>query len=159
MTTYNTDYANGVKRMPEAQGAEVVVARMSFDLTAALALDDIIRLGALPPGHVPVDAFIDSDDLDSNGSPAIDLELGILNAAEDDIDTTASGGAAWTGTDDIIAQSGGLSRADIAAITRVVPDASAEQMMGIHVTTAPATGATSGTIGVTVLYRATHLGA
>lgn len=160
MALLKTDYANGVKRMPEAQGAEVVAVRMEYSLAAALILDDVIEMGFLPAGHVPVDCIIDSDDLDTNGSPAIDIEVGILNAAKDDIDATASGGAAWTGTDDSVAQAAvGLSRATGRAITRVVPDATDEQSVGIHVTTAPATGATSGDIGMTLLYRATHLGA
>jgi hypothetical protein len=158
-STFENDYASGVINMPEAQGAEIVSARLPYTLLVAAVSLDVFHLGFLPAGHTMVDCEIDSDDLDTNGSPTIDVECGILNAAKDDIDATASGGAAWTGTDDTVAQAAvGLSRAVGRAIKRVVVDANNDQAIGIHVTTVPATGVV-GEIALNVRYRALQNGA
>lgn len=155
MATLKNAFANRVHAMPEAQGAEVVSHRLEYSLGAALALNDIIHLGFLPANHVPVDVMVDSDDLDTNGAPAIIYQAGVLNADEDDIDTTASGGASWIGSSDI-GQAGGMARATGIAISRVPRSEHADLPIGIKVSTAPATGATSGKVGMTISYRAAY---
>lgn len=109
----------------------------------------------MPPGCLPVDLILDSDDLDS-GSPAITLSVGILNAGKTDIDATASGGAAWIASS-TVAQAGGLVRPTTVAITRT-PVSASEQFWGVKVTDAPTTGTTTGTIGATLMYRASVKG-
>ena len=131
---------------------DVAAPRQVYALSAALALNDIIVMGSLPQGCLPVDLILDSDDLDTGGSPAITLSVGILNAGQTDIDTTASGGAAWIAAS-TVAQAGGLVRPTTAAITRT-PVSTSEQFWGIKVAAAPATGAATGTIGATLMYRA-----
>ena len=130
---------------------DVAAPRQVYSLSAALALNDIIVMGSLPPGCLPVDLILDSDDLDT-GTAAITLSVGILNAGKTDIDATASGGAAWIAAS-TVAQAGGLVRPTTAAITRT-PVSASEQFWGIKVAAAPDVGTTTGTIGATLMYRA-----
>lgn len=150
MALHKTSHAKGVIPVPVAVACEVVSHRAKFNVAAALALGDIIHMTFLPAGHVPVDVIVDSDDLGSTG----DVSVGILNADKTDLDTTASGGAAWITAGDVNAAAGGL-RADAAglrALSRVVPDEGSDRAVGIKI--AEATTATSGEIGLTILYRA-----
>ena len=150
MALHKTSHAKGVNPIPVAVACEVVAHRAKFSVSAALALGDIIHMTFLPAGHVPVDVSLDSDDLGSTG----DVSVGILNADKTDIDTVASGGAAWITAGDVNAAAGGL-RADAAglrALSRVAPDQDSDRAVGIKI--AEATTATSGEIGLTILYRA-----
>lgn len=149
MALKKTDHANGVIPTPVAAGCEVVVCRASYTLTADLAANDIIELMTLPAGHVPVDIILDTDDLGTTGA----VSVGLLNSGKTDLDTTASGGAAWLTSGDVNTAATGL-RADaggLRAMSRVVADQAANRPVGIKIATD--TTATSGTIGVTLLYR------
>lgn len=149
MAVYKTSHANGAIPVAVAVACEVVAHRAKFNVTTALALNDIIIMTFLPAGHVPVDVIVDADDLGSTG----DVSVGILNADKTDIDTTASGGAAWITAGDVNAAAGGL-RADAAglrALSRVAPDQNSDRAVGIKIV--EATTATSGEIGLTILYR------
>jgi len=158
MSLKQTDYAKGIKQMPNASGAEVLAVRCEFPLVAALVVNDIIELGPLPAGHVPVDFIADSDDIDTNGTPTIILQAGILNAGKTDIDTAASGGAGWIGNS-TIGQAGGIARATDKAITRMVSDRAADRPFGIKVSTGPATSAVAGVVAGTLLYRSAQYNA
>lgn len=157
MALFKSNYAKGINAMPVAQGAEIVVAKLVYEIAAALALNDILHMGDLPAGHVMVDCHIASDDLDTDGAPAIVLEAGILNTAKTAIDVTKSGGAEWL-DGSTIAQAGGFQRATNAAIARVPADDANNLPIGIDVGTAPATGAVTGTIELTVMYRSAQNG-
>ncbi len=50
-----------------------------------LAANDLILFGKLPNSHEPVDGYVASDQLDSNGAPTLTLTFGILNDAGDDL--------------------------------------------------------------------------
>ena len=68
---------------PDCAG-DVVVNRFEIDLGSAplkgvtLAQDDILDIGIIPATSQVVDVVIDSDDLDSNGSPTIAFNVGVL---------------------------------------------------------------------------------
>lgn len=157
--TFKSKQVAANEAMVTASQAGVVIAcRREFSLTEALELNDIIHFGNLPAGHVPVDVIVDSDDLDTNGTPTIVLQAGILNADKTDIDTTASGGASWIGSS-TVGQAGGIARASDKAVARVVPSSTTDQAYGIKVSTGPATGATTGKVGFTLLYRSLVFGA
>lgn len=147
MALKQSAHARGVITTPVAAGCEVVVCRASFTLTADLAVNDIIEMMPLPAGHVPVDIIVDNDALGAGT-----VSVGILNAAKDDLDTTASGGAAWL-TGGAVTSANGL-RADAAglrAMSRCAANQAANRPVGIKIATD--TSATSGTIGLTLLYR------
>ena len=130
-------------------GGDITV-RFEYNLAAALVVDDILYMGDLPAGHLPVDLMVDSDDLDTG--TAIVLQAGILNAGKTDIDTTASGGGEWLGSS-TVAQAGGMARMAGKAMSRVVVNDLVDRPIGIKVSTAPGTGATSGKVGLTLTYR------
>lgn len=156
-TTFKNDTANGVNQMPVAQGAEIVVKKLVYEIAAALVINDIMHLGNLPAGHTMVDCLLSVDELDS-GADAIVLEAGILNTAETDIDDTKSGAAGgWIGAS-TIAQAGGMVRATGVGVNRVPVDDTQDLPIGIHVSTAPGTGTATGTVELTVMYRSAQNG-
>lgn len=149
MALKQSAHARGVIPTPVAAGCEVVVCRAEYKLTADLALNDIIEMMALPAGHVPVDIIVDTDDLGTTGTVAV----GLANAGKTDVDTAASGGAAWLAAGDVATAAAGL-RADSAglrAMSRCAADQAANRPVVIKITAD--TTATSGTIGLTLLYR------
>lgn len=157
MALLKTDHAKGVKPMPTAQGAEVLAVRMEYSLAAALALNDVMYMGDLPADHVPVDFMVDSDDLDTNGAPAIVLGVGIINATDNGLSAAADdGGAGWLLSSNI-GQAGGMARPTTNVMSRVKPTTGSRRL-GVHVSTGPATGATTGKVGLTLLYRAGSYG-
>lgn len=150
MALKKTPHALGQIPTPIALGCEVVACRAVYVLTADLAINDIIQCMDLPAGHVPVDLILDTDDLGTTGN--VSVALG--NTGLTDIDTTASGGAAWLTAGDVATAATGL-RADaggLRAMSRVTPDNGANRPVVLKITTD--TTATSGTIGLTLLYRA-----
>lgn len=148
MSLKKTDYATGVIPTPVAVACEVVACRASYTLTADLSVGDIIQMMDLPAGHVPVDILLDADAMGAGT-----VSVGLANAGKTDLDTTASGGAAWL-TGGAVTSATGL-RADaggIKALSRVVADPAANRAVAVKIVTD--TTATSGTIGLTLFYRA-----
>jgi hypothetical protein len=147
MALKQSAHARGVIPTPVAAGCEVVVCRASFTLTADLSAGDIIEMQGLPAGHVPVDIIFDNDALGAGT-----VSVGLLNAGKTDLDLTASGGAAWL-TGGAVTAAGAL-RADAAglrAMSRCPANQAANQSVGVKIVTD--TSATSGTVGVTLLFR------
>lgn len=169
MALLKSNTAKGIIPMPTGKGSDLLSHRMVYDLEAALALNDIIEMGDIPVDHIPVDCILDSDDLDTNATPLITLSVGVLNAGKTDLDTSASsGGAAWIAAS-TVAQAGGLERPSTVAITRAAARASTPtgdtpagaqlKAVGVKVAAAPATGATTGKVGLTLFYRPANRGA
>jgi len=146
MALYKNAHANGGLQMPVPMGSEMVVERMTYDATAALSSGDIIEMGILPGDCVPVDLIIDTDDMGTTGT----VSFGILNAGKTDLN-----GSAWTTDANVNTAATGL-RADAAgllAMSRVAKNGG-DRAIGLKLTAA--TTATSGTIGVTLMYRASR---
>ena len=61
-----------------ADGAEPVILTGTLTLTAALVVNDLLEMVILPAGYVPVDVTVASEDLDSNGAPAVVLKAGVM---------------------------------------------------------------------------------
>lgn len=149
MALNKSAHAKGIIPTPVAAGCEVVVCRAEFVLSADLAVNDIIQMMDLPAGHVPVDIILDNDALGAGT-----VSVGILNAGKTDIDTVASGGAPWLAAGAVTAANG--LRGDAAglrAMSRCPANQGANQPIGIKIVTD--TSATSGTVGLTLLYRST----
>lgn len=125
---------------------EIKTVRGTYAIGAALVVNDLIQLVKLPPEHVPVDCIIDADDLDTDATPAIVLSAGVATAYNNLIATSTIG------------QAGGMARLDQKGGNRVAP-ATSETIYGVKVQTGPATGATTGTIGMTMSYRHQRFGA
>lgn len=137
----SNDYLTGVKPAPTPVGGEVVATRFSISLaTGDLALNDIGAVGLLPAGCLPVGLIVDSDDLDSNGTPTIVADVGVLNAAGDAISTDAADGGAVWGSGLTVSQAGGQVQVLSKALSRVTAT-QANRKLGVKFTTAAATAA------------------
>lgn len=92
-----------------AAGTEDVTLVGDFTVPAGLVINDVVEMVILPAGYVPTDATAYLEDTDSNGAPAITLDLGIISGtagAADNARTCASEGIAAATT----AQTGGVLR-------------------------------------------------
>jgi hypothetical protein len=121
---------------PGIGGRSVKAERGEFALTAALALNDTVELFYLHKGFRVTGGFIKSDDLDTGGSPAIVLAVG--DAGDDD--------RYFTGA--TIGQAGGITTTMAATGLDFVT--TKKTLVSLKVTTAPATGAATGTVVVTL---------
>lgn len=129
--------AAGVPARKDINYSEVV---FSYALTAALALDDVIRLCKIPAGAVITKLFIFIPDLDTNVSPAITFDVG------DDADTDRYG------NDITVGQSAGVFDLEDIIAAGFGYVYTAEQYLQLVVSTGPATGAATGTIAGVVGY-------
>lgn len=152
--TNSNDYITGRKPTVYPAGPEVVAMRFPLVLaTADLVAGVIGQIGVLPAGLVPVAMIVDSDDMDSNASPTLSMSIGVLNAAGTALSTaTDDGGAAWA-TGVVTSQTSGAVFTNSVALNRVNQSQTADRKIGLSITASAAT-AVSGTIGVTVLFRA-----
>ena len=169
MSLYQTDYATGKKTLPNGQGREVLHARVDFAVSATMvdnlnathanfSANDVIEFGRLPAGHVLVDLKMVCDKIDSNGSPAVVLSAGILNAGKTALSTDANGdGTNLSGTflsAVTTGQAGGNASpaATLTAAWRLRPLES-DRSIGVVVGTIPAT-LQAGTMSLLISYRA-----
>ena len=144
MATYTA--ASATVQFPPATASvagDVKAVRGEITVDTALALNDVVNVCKLPAQHVPVDFIADSDDHDSGGSPAIVLKVGI--GSDDDALISSTN----------IAQAGGVARMDAVAGLRMAPS-DTDRYVFFTVSTGPATGATGGKLGGTLLYRAAN---
>lgn len=112
-------------------------ARGEYTITAALALNDTVQLFDLPPRARIIGGFIKSDDLDSGGT-AIRVNVGDSG----DVDRYFAASA--------IAGTGGVDTT--MAATGVDYVTTGKTRVFLTVSTAPTTGATTGTIVVRLSY-------
>lgn len=143
MATYETtQVASSRPPATSTSAGQAVFTYGQFTVATALALNDVIRLCQLPPGHVPVDFILDTDDLDTNGTPTIVVKAGIegLGSANQFLNASTVG------------QAGGVARADQIGFSRIAPTETKRNVI-ITVTTGPATGATSVTLRGTLVSR------
>jgi hypothetical protein len=140
MATYKSKTAAGQVPVISLDDAGVIGIPYEYVTTGALAAGDIIVMGPIEPGVKPFDSFIVTDDLDTNGAPTITLSLGILNAAQTDLDAAAT--STWIAAS-TVGQTGGIGRATTAN-TYLCGASTTERTLGIKVVAAPATSAGAG---------------
>lgn len=137
---------------PDCAG-DVVCNRYEIDLASSplkgvtLAVGDILDIGIIPATSQVVDVIIDSDDLDTGGSPAMAFDVGVLTGSPGTTGSRTCGNEFFAAS--TVAQAGGVVRTTKAAAFRVSP-AATDTSVGVKITTAAATQATSGKIGVSV---------
>lgn len=127
---------------------QVTLNQGDYALAAALAVNDTVELCKLPAQHIPVDFVLDTDDLDTGGSPAIVVEVGLY-----DLDQTTVVDRDAFILSSTVGQAGGMARMDNRAGFRIAP-ADVDRLVVLTVTTGPATGATTGTIKGMLFSRA-----
>lgn len=132
----NTGAANAVPGIGDGHGLKAVVG--VHTLTAALALNDVIQSPTVPAGATIIDVIVTATDLDTGGTPAITLDVGY----GDDPDYFIA--------DTTIGQTGGVARASAATAKPLT--LAQKDTIDITVSAAPATGATSGTVSIAVIF-------
>ena len=137
MATTNADgYVSTAFR---GDGNSVCVLDVTHEYTAGqLAINEVIKIGEIPKGAVYLDGYIVTDDLDSNATPLLSLEVG----DGDDADGLADGTT--------IGQAAGLVRFNGAYMTNRTALTAAKTIR--VVTTAAAATAAAGTVRVVLSY-------
>lgn len=127
-----------------------IVNEFFIDLTAAqLVANNIFDVGILPAFHTVVDAVLITDDLDSNGTPLVSLDVGLLTGTPgDNVSSTRVCGAEFFSAD-TTARTGGVSRMSLASGFRVQPTGT-DRSIGLKVNAAPATAAAAGRVRLLV---------
>lgn len=128
--------------VPSAAGATDCVPIVGdFTVPAGLVLNDVVEMCPLPAGYVPVDAVLATEDSDSNGTPLITLDLGVISGAYGD--ASAATGQARTCANEAfaastVAQAGGIARPTKKDFSLIAPT-TADRGFGIKVAAAAAT--------------------
>lgn len=151
MAKIDSKYGSGVLPAPIPVAQEDLTVKAKISLTAAQnAQGNVLALAVLPADCVPVGYVLNASDLDSNGTPAILLNLGVLNAGETAIETALLTGSA-------IGQAGGIAVHGVSKATYDALDAIAasdkDRTIGVVIATGAATAA-AGTVQLELTYRA-----
>jgi hypothetical protein len=125
-----------------------VSQRVEYSLPTAPSEDDIIEMGVIPAGCRVVDVILDADDLDTDASPAIALDVGIMSGDPGVDDDARTCGAEFFSAS-AVAQAGGVARPTLKTAFRVEP-VDHDRSVGIKIGTAAATFA-AGKIGLTLI--------
>lgn len=112
-----------------------------YVVEAGLALNDIVEMCAFPPESVLVDAVVAVEDTDSNGTPTVKIDVGIMTgqylaALEDDGDARACGTEILSAS--TLPQAGGMARLATGS-TLLLSPSNLARSLGIKVNTAAAT--------------------
>lgn len=119
---------------------DVVVNDYFIDVTAAqIVLNDIIDMGILPAYHTVVDAVLIPDDMDTNVSPTVALDVGIMSGTPGDT-TTARTCDAVIFAASVAAQTGVAARPTLASAFKILPT-EADRSIGVKFQAAAATAA------------------
>lgn len=147
-TLIQSDHAKGLKPVPHpGRAGEAVTHRYSVTVPAGALANDIFEVACVPAGCRVADIVLDSDDLDTNETPTIVMDVGFMSGDWGDDDATRT-------VDDnffdgaTTAQAGGVARPTQAEAYRDGGSDTARSI-GIKIMTAAATGA-AGTVGLTV---------
>lgn len=120
-------------------GRQLCVLDAEHEVTAAqLALSEVIKIGVVPSGSIYVGGYIATDDLDSNATPTLVLDVG------DDDDSDGLMDGATTGQAAAITDFNGTYLTNKTTVD-------AEKTISVTVQTAAATAA-AGTMRVVVYY-------
>jgi hypothetical protein len=124
----------------EGMSGNCKVVTAEYEISAALALNDVLEMVKVPAGAIVVGCVLATDDLDTNGTPTIVLDVGDGSDTDRYIDGSTVG------------QAGGVTDFSNLAIGGIGYTYTSEDTIDILVQAAPATGATSGTIKLSVFY-------
>lgn len=139
MATYvATPSINGNSAFTAGPAGQQYTAYSKYSLTGALALNDVIQMLRVPKNAKITDIILKSADIDSNGTPLVQMTVG-------DASSTARLMAAQT-----IGQAGGS--ATTLAAGGVFYTYTVETVISVYISAAPATSATTGDIELAVKY-------
>lgn len=117
-------------------GIDLCVAYGTYEIAAALVANDVIKLCKIPAGATALDVVVGADDLDS--ATTLVLDVGDTGDAERFIANSDLG------------QSAGIAR--MAVMKGFLHKYASDDYLCVKVSTAPGSGATSGTISGYIMY-------
>lgn len=120
-----------------ANGTEDVTLVGDYVVEAGLALNDVVEMVILPAGYVPSDGVAYLEDTDSNGAPAITLDLGIISGGAGVVDNARVCGNEGFAAD-VTAKTGGVARVTKKDWGLIAPT-NADRGLGFKVSAAAAT--------------------
>lgn len=133
-----------------SEAGDVVTELFEYSLAAALVVGDIIELAVLPTYATVVDAILISDDLDTGGSPALTLDVGIMSGEVGVLDAARTcGNEIFSGS--TVGQAGGTARPTLASAFRIAA-IEGHRSIGVKVAAGPTTGTATGKIQLRLFY-------
>lgn len=149
----NLQSLQAVNRMPipsAERAVEMIPIVATFVVPAGLALNDVIEMGPLQAGYVPVDLIVAFPDMDSNGSPLITVDAGLLSGNWLDSGARTCGNEFFAAS--TAPQAGGIARMSKAAGAQIAPTTN-DRSWGLKIAAAAATLTTAVTITATLMVR------
>jgi len=143
-TTYTSPQVAAGYPVPVNHRGASFILYSQFTQTAAFVINDVVQMLNVPNGYRVMNVTLDTDQLDTNGSPTIKLDVGDA--------TTAN----WAIAASTVAQTGGVAFNGKAGSTgKLYAPASSGGNPGfttlqVKVNTAPATGTTNATLRLAV---------
>ena len=142
MATFTSGAVTGNSAYKPFPQGQVGVRSATYSLTAALAAADIVQMVDVFKGETVLGIMLTTTDLDTNGSPAIVLDVGYGGAANSLIDGATVGQAGGT------ASSFAIGNATHGSTATAPVTFAADDTIDVTVATGPGTGAATGTITV-----------
>jgi hypothetical protein len=131
------------RQLPIVSGdcaGDEVINDYFYDAAAAdLALNNVIDIGILPANHTVTAMRLIVDDLDTNGSPTVKLDVGMMSGTPGDTVNSRTCGAEFF-SQDTTAQAGGTATPTLKS-AYLVQATGGDRSIGVKVQTAPATAA------------------
>lgn len=149
MTITASKFASRTRATPYGECAgDAVDVMFEYDVPAtAYVANDILDLGILPANHVITRMTAVSDDLDSNGTPTVVFDVGIMSGEPGDTVSARTCGAEFFSAS-TLAQAGGVSAMSLKTGYRVAPS-NVDRSIGVKFTAIQAT-AQAGKIALVV---------
>ncbi|HJV52784.1 MAG TPA: hypothetical protein VJ652_15055 [Noviherbaspirillum sp.] len=141
MATILSPFTKGTRSTKYGDCAgDSVVNHFYADLTAAqVAAGNIVDIGILPAGHTVVDSVLVPDDLDTNGSPTITLDVGIMSGTPGDDTSVRTCGAELFSAS--TAAQGGTPTRMSAKTGFLIPSVGYDRSIGVKINAGAATAA------------------
>lgn len=118
-----------------------VANRFFVDLKAAdLVANNVIDLGILPAGHSITEAILIADDLDTNGTPTITLDVGLMSGTTGDAVSARTVGTELFSASNV-GQAGTVATAATTKSAYTITAVGYDRSIGAKVVTGAATGA------------------
>jgi len=140
MATFTSGAIDGNSAFKNFPQGNMGVRMAEYTVTAALAGSDVIQMCDVFKGETVVGVMLTTTDLDTNGSPAIVLDVGYGSDANGLIDGSTIGQAGGT------ASSFAVGNATHGSTASAPITFTADDTIDVTVATAPGTGAASGTV-------------
>lgn len=134
-----------------ADGYEPIAIVGDYVTPASVIVNDVIEMCVLPAGYVPISVTVLTEDLDSDGTPAVTLDCGIVSGTPGVVDSARTcGNEAFAAS--TVGQAGGIAVAVKTDFGFLAPT-DADRSIGLKIAAAADAAVTGAKIRMTVLAR------